>query len=204
MADRACATVARGDDTVARLGGDEFVVVAEERRQPGDGAGDRARASRRRWREPVELGAGPTQVFASVGFARSDENSSSESLLADADGAMYLVKAERRGDIRQTVVPRERAARGGRGPDHRAAPTDELRVYYQPVLDLGTGQIDGVEALVRWQHPERGLLHPGDFIAVAEEAGLDIPLGRIVLEQACAQLRSWRPSGVPATRSAWR
>ena len=192
-------TVARGGDTVARLGGDEFVVVAEQVDNLAT-----VQAIARRIEEalckPVELGAAPIQVFASVGFARSDDNSSSESLLADADGAMYLVKAERRGDIRQTVVrvSERRAVAEGL---IAALRDGELRVYYQPVMNLGTGRVDGVEALVRWQHPERGLLHPGDFIAVAEEAGLDIPLGRTVLEQACAQLASWRTDGVPETFS---
>jgi EAL domain-containing protein (putative c-di-GMP-specific phosphodiesterase class I) len=72
----------------------------------------------------------------------------------------------------------------------------QLRVHYQPVMCLTRNEIDGVEALVRWEHPERGLLHPGDFIAVAEEAGLDIPLGRVVLQEACEQLARWRAAGV--------
>jgi diguanylate cyclase (GGDEF)-like protein/PAS domain S-box-containing protein len=188
-------TVARGDDTVARLGGDEFVVVAEN---VGNLATAQAIARRieKALAEPVELGAGPTQVFASVGFARSDEKSSSESLLADADGAMYLVKAERRGEIRKTVV--RVSERRALAEGLIAALRDgELRVYYQPVLNLGTNQFDGAEALVRWQHPDRGLLHPGDFIGVAEEAGLDVPLGRSVLEESCRQLAVWRADGLP-------
>jgi diguanylate cyclase (GGDEF)-like protein/PAS domain S-box-containing protein len=188
-------TVARGDDTVARLGGDEFVVVAE-----GVGSLATVKAIAGRIEQalgaPVELGAGPTQVLASVGYARSDEHSTSESLLADADGAMYLVKAARRGEIRNTVVrvSERRALAEGLLV---ALSENQLRVHYQPVMDLVHGGIGGVEALVRWQHPERGLLHPGDFIAVAEEAGLDIPLGRIVLEQACRQLAEWRGAGIP-------
>jgi diguanylate cyclase (GGDEF)-like protein/PAS domain S-box-containing protein len=187
-------TVARGDDTVARIGGDEFVVVAE---RVGTPATAKAIAKRieKALAAPVELGAGPAQVFASVGTARSDEKSTSESLLADADGAMYLVKAERRGDIRKTVVrvSERRALAEGLVT---ALAEDQLRVYYQPVISLNRGAIDGVEALVRWEHPERGLLHPGDFIAIAEEAGLDIPLGKVVLQQACEQLSRWRSGGV--------
>jgi diguanylate cyclase (GGDEF)-like protein len=190
-------TVARGDDTVARIGGDEFVVIAE-----GVGSIGIAQAIAQRidaaLTAPVELGAGPTQVFASVGVARSDENSTSESLLADADGAMYLVKAERRGDIRKTVVrvSERRALAEGLVT---ALAEGQLRVHYQPVMCLTRNEIDGVEALVRWEHPERGLLHPGDFIAVAEEAGLDIALGRIVLQEACEQLARWRAAGVDDT-----
>ena len=186
--------VARGDDTVARLGGDEFVVVAE---QVGGLATAQAIARRieTALAEPIELGAGPAQVFASVGFARSEEHSTAESLLADADGAMYLVKAERRGDTRKTVVrvSERRAVAEALVVALRDA---QLRVHYQPVIDLRTGEIKGFEALVRWQNPERGLLHPADFIGVAEEAGLDVPLGRFVLEQACVQLRRWRDEGV--------
>lgn len=185
--------VARSDDTVARLGGDEFVVVAE---QVGSLADARAVARRieNELGEPVDLGAGTTQVFASVGFARSDGESTAESLLADADGAMYLVKAERRGDIRRTVV-RVSERRAVAEALVVALREGQLRVHYQPVVELGSDRLLGFEALVRWQHPERGLLHPADFIAVAEEAGLDLPLGRAVLDAACAQLREWRSAG---------
>ena len=181
--------LARGDDVVARIGGDEFVIVAEGIERLGD-----AQAVARRIEtvlaEPVTLGAGPAQVFASVGFARSDADSTAESLIAEADSAMYLVKAARRGEVRTAIVrvAERRALADGLTT---ALNDDQLVAFYQPVIELVTGHISGFEALVRWQHPERGLLHPGDFMSVAEEAGLDGALGAIVLDQACRQLRKW-------------
>ena len=193
------ATVARGDDTVARLGGDEFVIVAE-----GVESLATVQAIARRIEislsEPYNLAAGKVQVFASVGFARSDETSTADSLLADADGAMYSVKAERRGEIRPQVMPvTERRVMAEALAV--ALVEDQLRVHYQPVVDLTDRRIVGFEALVRWQRPEFGLLPPAAFLTVAEEAGLGLELGRIVLEQACAQLRSWRDRGADPTLS---
>ncbi len=185
--------VARGDDTVARLGGDEFVIVAE-----GVESLATVQAISRRIEislsEPYRLAAGNVQVFASVGFARSDDTSTADSLLADSDGAMYSVKAERRGEIRPQVMPvTERRVLAEALAV--ALVEDELRVHYQPVVDLTDEHIVGFEALVRWQRPDFGLLPPAAFLTVAEEAGLGLALGRIVLEQACAQLRSWRNRG---------
>jgi diguanylate cyclase (GGDEF)-like protein/PAS domain S-box-containing protein len=185
--------VARGDDTVARLGGDEFVLVAE-----GVTGLSTAQAISRRLEttlsEPYELAAGTVQVFASVGYARSEPGSTADSLLADADGAMYMVKAERRGEIRPQLLPvTERRALAEALTV--ALADHQLRVHYQPVVDLGDERIVAFEALVRWQHPERGLLTPADFLTVAEDAGLGLQLGRVVLDRACAQLRSWRDRG---------
>jgi diguanylate cyclase (GGDEF)-like protein/PAS domain S-box-containing protein len=192
VAQRLC-KVARGDDTVARLGGDEFVIVAE-----GVESLSTVQAISRRIEislsEPYDLAAGTVQVFASVGFARSDETSTADSLLADSDGAMYSVKAERRGEIRPQVMPvTERRVLAEALAV--ALAEDQLRVHYQPVVDLTDHHIVGFEALVRWQRPDFGLLPPAAFLTVAEEAGLGLALGRIVLEQACAQLRSWRDRG---------
>jgi diguanylate cyclase (GGDEF)-like protein/PAS domain S-box-containing protein len=182
-------SITRSNDTVARLGGDEFVVIAE-------GISDitevqtLARRLESIVSEPVVLGAGPTQVFASVGFARSDPASTAESLLAEADGAMYLIKAARRGELRSKVVrvsERRNLAEGLR----RALDHGELRVHYQPVVDTRTGRPTGVEALVRWQHPEQGLLYPADFLSIAEEAGLDGEIGAFVLHETCRQHRLW-------------
>ena len=185
--------VARAGDTVARLGGDEFVVVAE-----GVTSLARAQAISRRIEsalsEPYDLAAGTVKVSASVGFARSAETSRADSLLADADGAMYSVKAERRGDIRPQVLPvtERRALAEGLSS---ALADDQIRVHYQPIVELADERIIGFEALVRWQHPDGRLLLPDAFLAVAEEAGLGLLLGGVVLEQACAQLRTWRRPG---------
>jgi diguanylate cyclase (GGDEF)-like protein/PAS domain S-box-containing protein len=183
-------SITRSTDTVGRLGGDEFVVISEGIEDVAE-AQTLARRLEAVVSQPVVLGAGPTQVFASVGFARSDNESTSESLLAEADGAMYLIKAARRGELRRTVVrvsERRNLAEGLR----LALDNHELRVHYQPVIDMRTGRPSGVEALVRWQHPEQGLLYPADFLSVAEEAGLDPAIGTFVLREACRQHRTWR------------
>ena len=186
-------TVARGDDTVARLGGDEFVIVAE-----GVESLATVQAISRRIQtslsEPYELNAGTVQVDASVGFARSTDASSADSLLADADGAMYSVKAERRGEIRPELLPvTERRALAEALTV--ALSDDEIRVHYQPVVELSDHRIVGFEALVRWERPGFGLVQPSEFLTVADEAGLSFDLGFRVLEQACGQLQRWRRAG---------
>jgi diguanylate cyclase (GGDEF)-like protein/PAS domain S-box-containing protein len=183
-------SLTRSMDMVGRLGGDEFVVISEGIADIGE-AQTLARRLEAVVSQPVVLGAGPTQVFASVGFARSDEDSTAESLLAEADGAMYLIKAARRGELRRTIIrvsERRNLAEGLR----LALENHELRVHYQPVIDMRTGRASGVEALVRWLHPEQGLLYPADFLSVAEEAGLDPAIGLFVLREACRQHREWR------------
>ncbi len=164
--------VARGDDTVARLGGDEFVIVAEgvETIETVEAIAQRIEAS---LSEPYRLDAGTAQVYASVGFARSDDDSTADSLLADADGAMYAVKAERRGEIRPQLLPvTERRALAEALAI--ALSDDQIRVHYQPVVELADQRIVGFEALVRWERPGYGLLPPGDFLTVADEAGLEL------------------------------
>jgi diguanylate cyclase (GGDEF)-like protein/PAS domain S-box-containing protein len=183
-------SLTRSHDTVGRLGGDEFVVVAEGITDVRE-VHTLARRLEAAVSQPLVLGAGPTQIFASVGFARSDPDSTAESLLAEADGAMYLIKAARRGELRRKVVrvsERRNLAEGLRV----ALNNRELRVHYQPVVDTRTGRPSGVEALVRWQHPEQGLLYPADFLSIAEEAGLDGEIGAFVLHEACRQHRTWR------------
>jgi diguanylate cyclase (GGDEF)-like protein/PAS domain S-box-containing protein len=186
-------SVARGDDTVARLGGDEFVIVAEgvENLETVEAISQRIEAS---LSEPYRLSAGTAQVYASVGVARSVDDSTADSLLADADGAMYALKAERRGEIRPQLMPvTERRALAEALAV--ALSDDQIVVHYQPVVELRDERIVGFEALVRWERPGFGLLPPSEFISVADEAGLSFDLGFRVLEQACAQLREWRRQG---------
>jgi diguanylate cyclase (GGDEF)-like protein/PAS domain S-box-containing protein len=186
-------SVARGDDTVARLGGDEFVIVAEgvESDETVQAIALRIEAS---LAQPYVLRAGTAQVYASVGVARSNADSTADSLLADADGAMYALKAERRGEIRPQLMPvTERRALAEALAV--ALSDDQIVVHYQPVVELDERRIVGFEALVRWERPGFGLLPPSEFISVADEAGLSFDLGFRVLEHACAQLREWRRHG---------
>jgi EAL domain-containing protein (putative c-di-GMP-specific phosphodiesterase class I) len=142
-------------------------------------------------------------VTASLGVAVSSRpGDTADSLLRDADTAMY--RAKEQGRARTEVFDERTHARAVHqlrtGNDlHRALERGEFRVHYQPVVHLGDGSIGGFEALVRWQHPTRGLIHPGEFITLAEETGLIVPLGLWVLEEACSQVAAWQASR-PADR----
>jgi diguanylate cyclase (GGDEF)-like protein len=186
----------RGDDLLARLGGDEFVVLAAD--LDAEGAlrlGERLRAQ---LQQPFRFGGMGLTIDASVGVAVGPAHSAgSVELLQLADLAMYAAKSgrsgvaayeeERDGDGRhrlEDVAQLRQALEGG-----------ELVLHYQPKLALPTGAVDGVEALVRWQHPTRGLLYPDSFIELAESAGLMAELTRQVVDMALRQCRAWRDQG---------
>jgi diguanylate cyclase (GGDEF)-like protein len=187
----------RSSDTLARLGGDEFVLVAEAVRD-ADHALDIAQRLATAWTAPIPVLGRELHVDASTGVAISHPDSTGEALLANADAAMYRAKALGSGMTRlYDVGLRERATRQ-LDIEHelrRALERDELRVHYQPIVDPRTGAPTSLEALVRWQHPERGLLTPGEFILAAEQTGLMIPLGLVVLGTAVRQLAAWRAAG---------
>jgi diguanylate cyclase (GGDEF)-like protein len=193
----------RASDTVARLGGDEFVVLLEELSDPMyvTAVAHKLIAA---LAQPVALGGGEYHVTASIGAsAYPDDSADAQALLKNADIAMYRSKELGRNtfqfysaQLNLHTVERLTLESGLR----RALERGELRLYYQPQVELRSGRITGVEALVRWQHPEHGLLPPASFIGIAEETGLIVPIGNWVLQAACAAHRAWRSQGLPPVR----
>jgi diguanylate cyclase (GGDEF)-like protein len=197
----------RARDTVARLGGDEFAVMLELLTGDQD-ALFVAKVIAEQFRRPFTLNGREVVVTASVGITFGDANrESADSLMRNADVAMHRAKSDGKARyvLFEGTMHINTLARLNLENDLRRAITDnELRIHYQPIVSMGSGKITEIEALVRWQHPTRGLISPGDFIPVAEETGLIIPLGKWVLEQACLQLADWHrqfPSDPPLTLS---
>ena len=190
----------RSQDTVARFGGDEFTVLVEDLASDtaASALADRIIAAVAR---PVTVEGRTVPVSLSVGIALAAGHESAVDLLRDADAAMYRAKERGRGRVeifdealRDRVLHRLDAESELR----LAIEREELRVLYQPKVCLGTERIVGVEALVRWEHPTRGLVAPNDFIPLAEDTGLIVPLGRWVLREACREAAGWQAeSGVP-------
>jgi diguanylate cyclase (GGDEF)-like protein/PAS domain S-box-containing protein len=185
----------RPSDTVARLGGDEFLVVCEQL----DGPHEAIRVAERvaqAINQPIVLSSSEHFVTASIGIAVAESaDAVPEDLLRDADAAMYRAKERGRGRfelfddlLRKRVLLRLRTESELR----RGIAKDELRVVYQPVVELAGGTVTALEALVRWQHPQRGLLDPVDFIPVAEDSGLIAALGDWVLTAACRDGAEWQ------------
>ena len=187
--------VMRPSDTVARFGGDEFTVLAEGYTSEAQVVATAARIHTALG-EPFLLDAGEATIGASIGIAlASGAGTDAEPLIREADAAMY--RAKRAGGSRHELYDagmRQRAAMRLRTESalHQAIEREEFMVFYQPKIEIATGEIFGVEALVRWQHPDRGLLGPGEFIALAEETSLIVPLGAWVLREALRQGREWR------------
>ena len=184
----------RGCDTVARLGGDEFAILLENVRDDADAVrvAERVTAAMQ-----LPFGLRDKEVFvsASIGIVRARGEESDDELLRNADVAMYAAK--NRGKGRHEIFePRMHTAimeRVELGADlRRAIEREEFTLYYQPVVVLETGRITGVEALVRWQHPQRGLVAPAAFIPLAEDTSLILPLGHWVLREACRQACAWQ------------
>jgi diguanylate cyclase (GGDEF)-like protein len=194
IAERLKACVRPGD-TIARLGGDEFTVLLEDLLCPEDAVGVAGRIMES-LRGSIRLPQSEVFASGSIGIAYSvDSTESPEVLLRNADTAMYQAKANGKGgyvvfnqSMNDRVVERMEVEIGLR----RALEQGEFRVYYQPLLNLETGRVSGIEALVRWEHPTRGLVSPGQFIPIAEETGLIVPLGYWVLEEACHRTKSWQ------------
>jgi diguanylate cyclase len=188
----------RPSDTVARFGGDEFMVLCDDVASEADAVAVAERIAAR-LAEPFEIDGRDLEVGASIGIAvAADRARPPEAVVRDADQAMYAAK--RRGSRLELLDPSERvvavARRGLGGELRRALESDELRLFYQPEIDLQGGGVVAVEALLRWQHPERGLLSPNEFIPFAEQNGLIGLVGEWVLARSCRQLARWREDGV--------
>jgi diguanylate cyclase (GGDEF)-like protein/PAS domain S-box-containing protein len=185
----------RPGDTLARFGGDEFAILCEDLSSEGDALGIAARIGRAMV-EPLNWGDGELIISVSTGIAvTASPYTSAESILRDADAAMYRAKEEGRSRCAVFAEPMRAKAVNRLNTEvslRRALAEDQLEVHYQPLVKLPDGQIIGTEALVRWQHPTRGLVAPGEFISIAEETGLIVALGAKVLRDAAQQTKAWQ------------
>jgi diguanylate cyclase (GGDEF)-like protein/PAS domain S-box-containing protein len=198
-------TALREDDTVARVGGDEFVILLSGVRREED-AGRIARKLLKSLDEPLAVGERKIAVTVSIGVAVAPaDGRSPAALLKSADDSMYRAKQMGRNTYQLTDPGSRRRAQERVTMERnleKALVNEEFVVYYQPQVSLHTNLIVGFEALVRWHHPERGLVPPAEFIPVAEDSRLIVPLGEWVMETAARQARLWQESGFPELRAA--
>jgi diguanylate cyclase (GGDEF)-like protein len=195
----------RHSDTVSRQGGDEFVILLSEVGNAED-AGITADSILRALDEPHVLQGHEIHITGSIGIVTfPDDAGDADTLLKCADLAMYQAKATGRNnhqffksDLNVTALAHQNIDHGLRQALERA----EFVLHYQPQINFATGAIAGVEALLRWDHPVRGLLRPVEFMAVAEESGLIVPMGHWVLREACRQAKAWETSGLTPIRMA--
>src|SRR5713226_6569259 len=193
----------RESDTVARLGGDEFVVLIEEITDPKYAA-NVARKIVAAALNPFVLKGGEYHITASIGISTyPDDGEDEQTLMKHADIAMYLAKDHGKNNYQFylaqiNVHSFERLAL--ESSLRHALERNEFLLHYQPKIDMKTGDFTGMEALIRWQHPDLGMVSPALFIPLAEETGLIVPIGRWVLKTACAQNKAWQEQGLPRLR----
>jgi len=199
---RACV---RAGDTVARVGGDEFTLLLPDLSD----AEDAARIAQKildTISHPMLLGKQELYITTSIGIALfPNDGEDAETLLQNADSAMYRAKDLGRNNYQLCTPAMNKRALEQLALEHglrRALEGEEFVLYYQPQIDLESRQVVGVEALLRWEHPERGMMEPADFIPLAEDVRLIVPIGEWVLRAACRQARTWQESGLPSIRIA--
>jgi diguanylate cyclase (GGDEF)-like protein/PAS domain S-box-containing protein len=196
---------ARHSDTVSRLGGDEFVILLS-RVTHGADAAVCAEKILLALSTPYIIGEHKLHLTASIGIAAfPTDGTDADTLMKHADFAMYHAKDAGRNNFQffeptltARVVERQSLEKGLR----RALELQQFELHYQPIVDLQTRALEGVEALVRWHHPSHGLVAPADFVPIAEESGLIVAIGRWVLREACRQARAWQIAGLPPLRVA--
>jgi diguanylate cyclase (GGDEF)-like protein/PAS domain S-box-containing protein len=195
----------REGDAVARVGGDEFTIVLQDL-ETRDDAAVVAQKVLRAIAAPIEMTGHRLYVTVSIGITiYPDDGIDAETLLKNADNAMYRAKAEGRNTYQLSTHELSRTTQERMTLEsglHLAMEREEFEVWYQPQVDLATNAIIGMEALLRWRHPDRGIVAPADFISVAEERGYIVVIGDWVLRQACRQARAVREKGLPDFRVA--
>jgi len=199
------AGIARSTDTVGRLGGDEFLFIMDRLAKHED-AGHIARRAIAALQVPIQIGGVDIHSSASIGIAIFPADGKSvEALIANADAAMYCAKQRGRNNIQcyasgMNSVTQEKVKL--ESDLHQALALGQFELHYQPKLDTTTGVIHGAEALIRWRHPQRGLIPPGEFIPLAEACGLIDSIGEWVVREGCRQARAWQLEGLPHLRVA--
>jgi diguanylate cyclase (GGDEF)-like protein/PAS domain S-box-containing protein len=193
----------RTTDTVSRQGGDEFVILLTDLNR-GQDAAMRAERILAALAAPYVIGSNTVHVTASIGIVIfPDDSGDGETLLKSADFAMYHAKGCGRSNyqfFREEMNVRALERQAVEDGLRRAVLNAEMVLHYQPIFDLWSGAATGIEALLRWQHPARGLLLPGQFVSIAEESGFIVPIGRMVLREACRQSKVWQALGLPPMR----
>nr|BFE98007.1 hypothetical protein GCM10020185_85430 [Pseudomonas brassicacearum subsp. brassicacearum] len=191
----------RRTDTVVRLGGDEFVIILFDQPSDLDGVTPVLHKIQEAILRPIQLGGHTLHVTCSMGLATYPaDGSDTDTLLSNADAAMYRAKELGRNSFQFYTSEMNNKVQGKLAMQdglRSALYNDEFLLLYQPQVDLQSGQIIGVEALIRWQHPELGMVSPIKFIPQAEETGLIVPIGDWVIHTACRQNKAWQDAGWP-------
>ncbi|PYU03677.1 MAG: two-component system response regulator [Acidobacteria bacterium] len=202
IAKRLLASV-RNSDTVSRQGGDEFVILLSEISHPEDAATS-ARKILLSLNVPHSIDGHDLHIAGSMGISiYPGDGEDAETLIKNADTAMYHAKESGRNNFQffKPEMNRQAVERQSlEGSLRQAVERGGFLLHYQPKINLFTGQITGAEALIRWQHPNRGLVSPAQFVPIAEDCGLILPIGRWVLREACKQAREWQDAGLPFKR----